>query len=91
MLLGEGNQDISIRRTGHAGIRVREIYAAVRETDIIDNPFKLFLWDLPAKRGLDLIDPSSNLFNPRTAFQPDMQSKLAGVDQREEILTKPGN
>ena len=41
--------------------------------------------------GLDLIDPSRNFFNPRTAFQPDVQGKLPGVDQREEILTEPGN
>jgi len=54
MLLGQGNQDISVRRARDSGIGVGQIDAAVGKADVIDDSFELFLRDLLAKRAASI-------------------------------------
>ena len=73
-----------------AEVRVRQVDAAVRQAEIVDDGGDLARLDGLADRLLDLIAKNGGLLDARPGGRAQMQLQLPGVDAREEILSEAG-
>ena len=88
MLLLERDKNLAIHRADGGRIAERDVDAAIREADVVENDVDLvFADDLP-DRMFDLGEIALRILEPRGGRRPDMQTHLAGVYLREKVLTK---
>src|SRR5207302_5924459 len=84
----ELNQNFRVRRADGAGVAVREIDAAVGQTDVVQNGDEFVLGNRFTNGLIDLIDQASGFFNAQAGACAHVKADLAGVDAREEIATE---
>src|SRR5882757_7250867 len=88
VVLAQVDVDVRITRTHRRRGAVREVDAAVGQSQVIDDAGDLFRWNDLANRGLNLIAKRGGLFDAGTGPRPHVQFDLAAIDGGEKILTQ---
>src|SRR6267143_2323733 len=91
MLGLERNQDFRVRRADSAAVAVGKIDSAGRQADVIENAREFRGRYLPANYALNLIGEGCGSFDAAAGLGAHMQTDLAGVDRRKEVLPEDGN
>src|ERR1700759_4420935 len=91
MLGGQSHHNVGIRSPNRGRIAVREIDAAVGQTNVVDDALDFAGRYLPSDRLLDLIAKVGRLFNPHSGRSTHMKLESSTVHAREEVLAQPGN
>ena len=84
-------QDLAVERADGAGVAVREVDAAVRHAEVVEDGLELVRRDQLADRRLDLVGEARGLLDAGAGRRAHVQADLAGVDAREEVAARaPG-
>src|ERR1700735_1107047 len=88
---GQGHHNIGIRCPDWGRIAIREIDAAVGQTNIVDDVLDFAGWYLPSDRLLDLIAKVGRLFNAHSSGSTHMELESTAVHAGEEVPAQPGD
>src|SRR5512135_1618365 len=87
MIRLERDQNLAVGGSDRRRIAEREIYAAQRQTDIVQQKTRLRRRHDPPDARLHGVEDLIGLFQPRSGGGSDMETKLPGVHEREKILS----
>ena len=90
VLLREVDEDVGIARAHRRRGAVREVDAAVGQTEVVDDGGDLARLDDLADRLFHLIAQNGGFLDARAGGRAQMQLDLPAVDGREEILAEAG-
>jgi hypothetical protein len=82
-------QNIRIGIADRSAVAVRQIDAAGRLSDVVENPAKLIRRYLSLDIAIDLIYETSCLFNARPGLCPHVKQELPGIHCGKEVLPEP--
>src|ERR1700735_3145667 len=88
MVFGESHQNVGVARTYRRGVAVREVDAAVRQANVVDNRAKLRLRNLFAGGVFHVIAKRRGLFEARSGGSAQVQFEFAGINRGEKILAQ---
>ena len=83
--------NVGIRCPDRGRIAVREIDAAIGQTNVVDDALDFARRNLPSNRLLDQIAKIGRLFNAHSGRSTHMKLESAAVHAGEEVLAQPGN
>src|SRR6267143_2793415 len=89
MLGGKSDHNVRIFRSDWRRTAVGKIDAAIRQSDVVDNPAELGRWYLVANLGFHAVTESGRLFDTHTGGGTKMQCEFATIQGWEEILSQP--
>src|SRR6267143_3129016 len=89
MLGGESYHNVGIFCADWCRTAVGKIDAAIRQSDVVDNPSELGRRYLVANLGFHAVTQGGRLFNTHTGRGTKMQCEFATVHGWEEILSQP--
>src|SRR5665213_928237 len=85
------HHNVCIRSPDWRRIAVREINAAVRQANIVDDAVHFGRRDFLPDRILDEITQKSRILDTHTGWPAHVKLEAAGINGRKEILTEPRN
>src|SRR5579872_24175 len=89
VILFQAHKNIHITRANRSGVAVREVDAAVRQADGVDNAVNFLRRNLLPDGLLDQIRETRSLLDSRPGARSHMQFELPRVHRREKILPQP--
>src|SRR5579863_2264284 len=89
VILFQADQNIHITSANRSGVAVREVDAAVRQADGVDNAVNFLRRNLLADGLFDQIRETRGLLDARPGARSNMQFELSRVHRREKILPQP--
>src|ERR1700674_5892080 len=87
----EGDQDLRVRAADRAAVAVGEIDATGREANIIENAGEICGRYVLENDAFNLIGEGGGRFDSRARLCTHVQTDLARVDRREEVLAAQWN
>ena len=88
MAFAQRQQDLAVERADRAGVAVREVDAAVRHAEVVEDRLELVGRDELADRRFDVVGEPRRLLDARAGRRAHVQADLAGVDAREEVAAE---
>jgi len=88
VLLLELDHHLAVGRRDHRRVADREVDAAHRQADVVDDRLQLVLGDHSPDDGLRLDEHLLGRLEARPRPHPDMEADLPGVDRREEVAAE---
>ena len=85
------DQDFGVGRSDCPAVAVGKVDAAGRQTDVVENARELRGRDVLANDAFNLIGEGGGRFDPGAGLRPHMQTNLARVNRREEVLAEEWN
>ena len=83
------HQDVGVGGADDAGGAVHPVDGAVGQPDVVEDHVELAGGDLAPDGGLDEVGQPGRLLDPRAGRRPQVQSELAAVGVRKEVLAEP--
>ncbi len=90
VLFVERDQDFAVHRTDRRRVAQRDVNAAVRQTDVVQDDVDLVITDEPPDRAFDPGEFLLRRFEPCARRAANVQPHLAGIYLWEEILAQAG-
>src|SRR6266850_505803 len=89
VLGGKSDHNVRIFRSDWRRTAIGKIDAAIRQSDVVDNPAELGRRYLVANLGFHAVTQGGRLFNTHTGRGTKMQCEFATIHGWEEILSQP--